>query len=97
MKRRLRLLRNVCLASLCGMTWSARAHADPLLLEWVAPVACPSREDVVHQVQRILGPDRVASHPPVHARAGLFRGEDALWHVTITAPSTRQGRAQGGS
>jgi hypothetical protein len=64
----------------------AKPHdAGPLDLEWVAPSGCPTRDAVLDDVARILGPKKTeAPIARVSARAVLFRGEDAQWHVVIT-------------
>jgi hypothetical protein len=59
--------------------------AGPLDLEWIAPPGCPARDAVLDDVPRILGPKKAeAPIARVAARAVLFRGEDARWHVVIT-------------
>ncbi len=58
--------------------------AGPLDLEWIAPPGCPTRDAVLDDVTRILGPKRTEALARVAARAVLFRGEDARWHVVIT-------------
>lgn len=55
----------------------------PLDLEWIAPSGCPTRDAVLDDVARILGPKKTPL-ARVAARAVLFRGEDARWHVVIT-------------
>jgi hypothetical protein len=59
--------------------------AGPLDLEWIAPSDCPTRDAVLDDVARILGPKKTeAAAARVAAHAVLFRGEDARWHVVIT-------------
>ena len=59
--------------------------AGPLDLEWIAPPGCPAREAVLDDVARILGPKKTeAPLDRVAARAVLFRGDDARWHVVLT-------------
>jgi hypothetical protein len=59
--------------------------AGPLDLEWVAPSGCPSRDAVLDEVARILDPRKTeAPLARIAARAVLFRGEDARWHIVLT-------------
>ena len=67
-------------------------EAAPLDLEWIAPPGCPAREAVLDDVARILGPKNTeAPIARVAARALLFRGEDARWHVVVTVSSEGAG------
>jgi hypothetical protein len=74
-----------CLAMGSRPAFAVPHDAGPLDLEWIAPPGCPARDAVLDDVARILGPKRAeAPIARVAARAVLFRGEDARWHVVIT-------------
>jgi hypothetical protein len=72
-------------------------RADPtadaaglLLLQWVAPAECPTREDVVRDVVRLLGPTPTSAEP-LTARAHLSRSADGRWHGRIETPGPSGG------
>jgi hypothetical protein len=59
--------------------------ADLLVLDWTAPAdECPTGEDVVRDVTRLVGPiERPRKHEPLKAEARLSRSADGRWHVRI--------------
>jgi hypothetical protein len=87
-----RLAQGVVAIFIVGLAMGSRPafatphDAGPLDLEWIAPPGCPTRDAVLDDVTRILGPKRIEALARVAARAVLFRGEDARWHVVITVP-----------
>ena len=93
-----RLARGVVAIFVAGLAMGSRPafavphDAGPLDLEWVAPPGCPARDVVLDDVARILGPEKAeAPIARVAARAVLFRGEDARWHVVITVSGESAG------
>jgi hypothetical protein len=94
----LRLARGAAVLVMAGLAARSRlalaapADSEPLDLEWIAPSACPTRATALDDIARIL--DRSTTEPPlarVTARALLFRGEDARWHVVLTVSGDAAG------
>jgi hypothetical protein len=80
------------LAALLGAR-SADAQPSPVALLWNAPPECPSRDSVLEQAGRALGPPRVVSSHVV--RADVERDAAGRWHaaVRIEGPGAQADRA----
>jgi hypothetical protein len=64
----------------------------PVRLEWVAPAECPTRDDVLAGVERILVGARGGSRQAVVARAVVSKLGPGQWQVELT---TRAGESEG--
>ncbi len=77
---------------LCGSAGLARAD-ERLHLAWTAPADCPDREQVMREVDALLG-DSPTTHPEsVDVSVEVARAADDAWRVRIETPA-RGGRRE---
>lgn len=73
-------------ASLVGVMLATRRgvaqQAEPLELDWDAPIGCPSERDVAQRVRKLLGATKPASSG-LRAEGTISRGTGSEWHLKL--------------
>lgn len=79
-------------ASISCFAWQAAsqqpAPREAFVLHWRAPSECPSADRIRNAIQELIG-SKDRSGRTVIARAEVWRGEDAAWHVSIQTESAQ--------
>ena len=84
--------RSILLVAALAALPAARAFAaEPAVtLDWRAPDVCPQRDDILKEVNRLIGPEPVAE--PIVVRATVEAESASLWTVHL---QTQLGQVQG--
>ncbi len=66
---------------------SPDAHAaDAISLRWSAPAGCPTADDVLAEMKRLVGPRASADQSPLDVVAEVQRSEDGTYRVRLEIP-----------
>lgn len=72
-----------------GAAKASRAHAaGPVSLRWSAPAECPSGDDVLAEVDRLLGLRKPGTAGPLDVVAEVERKDDGTYVVRLEIPGT---------
>lgn len=74
------------LVALCA-AMASEAHASgPVSLRWSAPEDCPTTEEVLNEVNRLLGPRATPDEPAINVIANVKRKDDGMYVVRLEIP-----------